>query len=263
MRPARHVLTASALALSIVGASQAAHAEDLFEIQVFHARVAPYQHFQLELHSNYAGDGATVTTPPEASTSGVLYEMLEPSYGFAPRWEVGAHLQQSLRPDGTVDWGGAKLRAMVLLTEPHSDVETTVFHFAINVEGGYQPARIDPARWGTEIRPVIDWTRAWFDVDVNPIIAFGWSGDHAGVPQLQPAASVRATIAETVAPGVEYYAQLGPLSDIPPVAEQRHYVFQTVDVVRWPEWIVHLGFGEGLTSASTRWIVTSILGHVF
>jgi hypothetical protein len=50
---------------------------------------------------------------------------------------------------------------------------------------------------------------------------------------------------------------------VPPLAHQRHYVFETVEVVRWPEWIVHAGVGEGLTSASTRWIVTSIVGHVF
>jgi hypothetical protein len=43
----------------------------------------------------------------------------------------------------------------------------------------------------------------------------------------------------------------------------RHYVFETVDLARWSEWIVHVGAGEVLTPASTSWIVTSIVGHVF
>ena len=48
-----------------------------------------------------------------------------------------------------------------------------------------------------------------------------------------------------------------------PHSEERHYAFEVVDVVRWPEWILHAGPGEGLTPASTWLIVTTILGQVF
>jgi hypothetical protein len=87
--------------------------------------------------------------------------------------------------------------------------------------------------------------------------------DSAGIPQLQPALALRLLFAGLVQPSVEYYAQLGPVSHFVPLAWQRHYIFETIDVVRWREWIVHIGVGEGLTSASSRFIVTSLLGHHF
>lgn len=249
----------AAVALFTFASPGAARAEDLFEIQVFHARVNPEGHPGVELHSNWVARGALRTPDGEASTQRVLYEMVEPTYGFARGWEIGAHFQQSFGPDGAPRWGGAKLRVMTLLPDAHG----AALHLALNVEGGFQPAHIDRARWSTELRPVIEWVLGRFDLDFNPIIAFAWRGEHAGVPQLQPAVSARYTVGDAVAPGAEYYAQLGPVTGFPALRDQRHYVLATADVVLWPEWILHGGAGRGLTDASSHWVVTSIVGHIF
>ncbi len=257
----RRLLASIVMATIVVLAGGTARGEELFEIQVFHARVTTLRAFGLELHTNYAGAGATYVEPPEASTSGVLYSMLEPTYGVAENWEVGLHLQQAIRPDGVVDWGGVKARAMVLFTSALSEEDG--FHAALSVESGYQPARFDEARWSTELRPVLEWTSGAFDLDVNPMFVFPWGGEHPAVPHFAPAASVRVAFADVVAPGVEYYADFGSLSAVPSLPYQWHYIYQTLDVIAWRDWILHAGVGEGMTSASTKWLVTTMIGLLF
>jgi hypothetical protein len=90
-----------------VGASLAssARAEDLFEIQVFHTPIVAPKHFDVELHSNYAALGSSVVPHGDVSTQGFLYEMIEPSFGIAPGWEIGGHIQQAFRSDGVLVWG--------------------------------------------------------------------------------------------------------------------------------------------------------------
>jgi hypothetical protein len=253
---------ATMLGTLCVGASlvSSAHAEDLFEIQVFHSPIVAPTHFDLELHSNYAAAGPSVVPKGEVSSAGVLYEMIEPSYGIAPGWEVAAHIQQAFRPDGVLVWGGNKLRVMGMFTD---DDPRARWRFAVNLEGGYQPRRFDPAQWGLELRPVVEWTEGAFDVDLNPVVAAPLGGDDAGIPQLQPSVALRVVLGDLLKLSAEYYAQLGPISRMPPVELERHYLFETVDVLRWREWIIHIGVGEGLTTASTRFVATSLVGRHF
>lgn len=77
------------------------------------------------------------------------------------------------------------------------------------------------------------------------------------------AAAVRYTFFGTLDGGLEYYAMLGPLSGFDPVTKQRHTIFETMDLVRWPAWRLRAGLGEGLTAGSNPLTVTTILGHFF
>ena len=245
--------------LAALASPSSARAEDLFEVQVFHARVDPYEHAAIELHSTYAGAGASTTPPPEASTKGVLYELVEPTYGIAPGWEIGMHFQEAIRSDGMPVWGGARARVMTITR----DESESGWHFGFNLEGGYGPPRFDADMWTVEARPIVEWTCPWLDLDLNPVLVEPLAGDHVGVPHFVPSFAARAVIAETLSPGLEYYGDLGPLTSMGPVASQRHYIFEAIDVVRYREWILHAGLGEGLTSASSKWIVTTDLGHIF
>ncbi len=89
-----------------------ARADDLFEIDVFHVRVNQPLQFGTELHSNYVVSGAP-RDAPELSANHVLYELVEPTFGIVEGWEVGAHIQEAVRPTGP-DWGGARLRTMAI-----------------------------------------------------------------------------------------------------------------------------------------------------
>ncbi len=259
-----HRLVRGAALLGAIGAmasfAPSARAEDLFEVQVFHARVVPRGHVDVELHTNYAAVGPRRIARGEVSSNGTLYELLEPSYGIAPGWEIAAHVQQAFRPDGTLLWGGEKLRVMKLFNPEDEGGE---WHFALNAEGGYQPERFDPARWGVEVRPILEWTPGVVDIDLNPIVAVPLAGEDAGIPQLMPAISLRLALGAIVQPSIEYYAELGPLTHMTRADIQRHYVYETLDVVRWRAWILHAGIGQGLTRSSTTFVATTILGHIF
>jgi len=248
---------ALAIALASLPARDA-HAEDLFEIRVFHAEVTRPNAFALELHSNYVAASAREIVTPEHAAGGVLFQQLEPSFGIARRTEIAVHFRHTIDARG-VDWGGVVLRGMTLLREERG----SPLKIGVNVEGGYTPPRFVPARWGAEIRPVLEWNDGVLDIDLNPVVSFPFGGEHACVPVLQPSLSARVVIAKAIAPGVEYYADIGPVSDVPPLAHQRHYAFATADVIAWPRWLIHFGAGVGLTPASSRAIVTVLLGHDF
>lgn len=135
--------------------------------------------------------------------------------------------------------------------------------FGVNFEGGYTPPAYDPGTWVFEIRPSAEWRAGAFDLDLNPILDIDFEGPSAGVPRFEPAAAARYTLLGTVDLSAEYYANFGPLSGFEPVARQGQYLFETLDLVRWPEWRVRAGLGEGLTSGSNPLTVTTIVGHFF
>lgn len=237
--------------------SKASWADDLFEIEVFHVRVNQPMQFGTELHSNYVVSGAA-RDPPELSPNHVLYELVEPTFGIASNWEIGAHLQEAIRPTGP-DWGGARLRTMVILPTPDS----FPLRFGGNFEGGYTPPEYGPATWDFEFRPIAEWRLGGFDIDLNPILDVPFDGPSPGVPRFEPAAAVRYTLLDTLDLGAEYYASYGPVSRFDPVAKQGQYVFETLDLVRWPAWRARVGLGEGLTAGSNPLTVTTIFGHFF
>ncbi len=237
--------------------SKAAWADDLFEIEVFHVRVNQPMQFGTELHSNYVISGAA-RDPPELSPHHVLYELVAPTFGIVKGWEVGAHLQEAVRPTGP-DWGGARLRTMAIIPTP----DALPLGFAVNLEGGYAPPAYNPAMWDLEIRPIAEWRFSNFDIDLNPILDITFEGPSAGVPRFEPAAAVRYTLLHTLDLGAEYYASYGPISGLDPVARQGQYIFETLDLVRWPAWRARVGFGEGLTAGSNPLTVTTIFGHFF
>jgi hypothetical protein len=167
---------------------RSARADDLFETQVFHVRVNEPGQFGAELHSNYVASGAA-REPPELSPNHVLYKLIEPTFGLTKYWEVGDHFQQAVRPTG-LDWGGAKLRTMVIISTP----ETFPLKLGVNFEGGYTPPAYDPGTWVFEIRPIAEWRLGELDIDVNPIVDFNFQGSTSGVPRFEPAAAARYTV---------------------------------------------------------------------
>jgi hypothetical protein len=237
--------------------AEPARADDLFEIQVFHVRVNEEDQLGTELHSNYVASGAA-RDAPELSANHAMYQMLEPTYGLTDSWEIGAHLQAAWHPTG-IAWGGAKLRTMVIAPTP----ETSPFKLGVNFEGGYVPPEYDPGAWVFEVRPVVEARFGDIDLDVNPIVAVGFEGPERRIPRLEPAAAARYTLLDAVDLGLEYYASLGPVNGFRPLAKQGHYVYETVDIVRWRAWKLRAGVGEGVTAGSNPVTFTTVVGHYF
>jgi hypothetical protein len=243
----------------LLWATAKAAASDFFEIQVFHATLNAPKQLSLELHANYVPVGVRSSVPPLLPTDGVLYQNVEPVVGVTRSMEVGVHLLGALRPGSRADWGGIRLRTLFRLPMRRG----CPVQLALNLEAGYSPAGYDPTRWSAEARPIIEWHPGHWDIDFNPVFAFPLTGAHAGVPSFEPAAQVRYELEHALTLGLEYYGATGPLTAVEPVDRQGHYVFETVDIIQWPKWIVHFGIGQGLTTGSSPVILTSIVGHRF
>jgi len=258
-RPLQSLAAAAALAVTLLP-GRPALAGDPFEIQVYDGTANRPMEPGIELHLNHWATGNHDATPPEAPLHGQFHATLEPSLGLTPFWELGAYLQGAVRTDdGVVDWGGAKLRSKFVMP-PTWDAH---WRLGVNFEVAYLPATYDHDKWGSEVRPIV----AWHDDDwlfaLNPILDQPLAGSDASQgPSFQPALKVARTVGP-VALGFEYYATLGPISNVLPWKDQQQQVFEVVDLLSVEDFELNAGVGEGLTSSSEGVVFKVILGYEF
>lgn len=236
-----------------------ARAGDRFEIQVYDATANAPGVPGLELHMNYWPTGQRTSDPPEVPLNGQFHATLEPSLGLLPFWELGAYLQSAVRPDGDVDWAGAKLRSK-FVTPPGWNAH---WRLGLNFELGYLPPAFDRDRWGLEVRPIVAWQNDDWLFAFNPIVdqSLAGSGESAG-PSFQPAIKAARSVGP-VAVGVEYYGTVGPIASPLPLRQEDHYLYEVLDVISLPRIELNAGVGEGLTPACAGLVFKAIVGYTF
>ena len=109
-----------------------------------------------------------------------------------------------------------------------------------------------------EVRPIIGWRNANWDVIANPIVdvAFGTLGNI----DFAPAIRLDRKLAEDTYFAIEYYADLGSPDHFVPIQQQQHQLFGTVDF-KVGVIDVDFGLGYGFTSGSDRFVAKSILTY--
>ena len=246
----------AAILLAVMGLARTAAAQDRFEIQVYDVETAAPRALGLELHLNYATQGTTTASAGEVATDRLAHFTLEPHVGVVRWLELGGYLQFALRPDGSFDFGGVKLRGKFRWP---NRIAGGLIGLAANVEVSWIPSAYEPNVYGSELRPVIDlrWRRLF--ASVNPILDMDLGGALAGRPQFQPAAKVALELVPDCEIGVEYYGALGPLDAPLPASQQSHRVFGVVDL-KMGSVDLNLGVGYGVLE-SERWTMKAILGH--
>ncbi len=257
-RPLAVVATfAASLAASLV--APRAHALDPFEIQVYDGTHDEPGAFGLELHVNRVMSGLDKYDPPELPLHGQSHFTLEPSFGVTKWWEVGAYFQTALRDDGTFDYAGVKLRSKFTTEGKVHDH----WRFGVNLEVSRLPEAYDRDRWGAEIRPIVAWSDDRWLFVVNPIIDVPLAGDglDAG-PTFEPAIKAARTIGP-IAVGLEYYGTIGAIRAPDPLSEQRHFIYEVVDLLSVDHFELNVGVGEGLTAESKGVVVKAIVGYEF
>jgi len=123
-----------------------------------------------------------------------------------------------------------------------------------------------------EIRLILEKDIGAFRVDFNPIFEKKTSGSKAeeglefnyalGIYYSNNEEGIFSSKNLMIQPGIEFYGKMGELSDFKSFREQRHYIFPTLDFfigkrLRW-----HTGVGFGLTDASDKITVKSILSII-
>lgn len=270
--PARTFLRLAAAAVSLVAlaVAPAAHALDLFEIQVYQSEVNKPGQFGLEMHTNYTIRGQKQAewdghVPADRATRLTF----EPALGVTEWLEVGAYFQTMHAPDYGVKYAGMKLRAKMVVPERISG--NTML--GLNVELGRVPRAVEEDGWANELRPIVGYKNDRFLVSFNPIIGYAFTGSERFRLHFEPALKGWVNTQLGFALGAEYYAGLGLIDrGFSPLRDQEHLALVAFDLAEKAgakededgEWELNVAFGRGFGPATAQeWLLKTIVGKAF
>ncbi len=235
-------------------AAQPAMATD--EIQVYNAGIAAPGQFTIQQHLNYIPLG--VKDPPFPGgliSHNSINGTPEFAYGVTDWWEVGLYLPFAIKDQQFLS-DAFKLRT--LFVSPNAEQHN--FFYGVNFEFSNTTPRFSQSRFGMEIRPIIGVRNADWEFIVNPIvdISFGRYGE----ADFAPAARLARKVAPETYVGLEYYSDFGEIGNFARLQDQQHTLFAVTDF-KLGVFDVDFGVGYGLTPASDRWVVKTIIGYAF
>jgi hypothetical protein len=233
---------------------QGAKATD--EIQVYNADIAAVGQFTIQQHLNYTPIGLKDPPFPGGLVSnGAINGTPEFAYGVTDWWELGLYLPFAIQDQQFLS-NGFKLRT--LFVSPNA--EQRDFFYGINFEFSNTMPKFAQTRFALEIRPIIGVRNADYEFIVNPILDAGFG--KLGELDFAPAARLARKLGKDLFVGLEYYADFGEIGNFPKLADQQHTLFAVTDF-KLGVMDVNFGVGYGLTPASDRWVVKTILGYAF
>ena len=226
------------------------------EIQVYNAAIAAVGQFTIEQHLNYTPMG--VKDPPFPGgliSDGAINGTPEFAYGLTDWWELGLYLPFAIQNERFYS-NAFKLRT--LFVSPHAD-QRNVF-YGVNFEFSNETPPFAQTRFAMEIRPIIGVRNSEYEFIVNPIVDVGFG--RFGEQHFAPAARLARKLDQDLFVGLEYYTDLGQIGRLPGFANQEHTLFAVTDF-KLGVVDVDFGVGYGLTPASDRWVIKTILGYAF
>jgi hypothetical protein len=248
------VAVASLAGALILLASNAARATD--EIQVYNAGIAKVGQFTIQQHLNYVALGQKDPPFPGGFPSNhSLNGTPEFAYGMTDWWELGLYLPFAVQ-DRQFLSDAFKLRT--LFVSPHAEQRN--FFYGVNFELSYEMPKFAQTRWGLEIRPIIGVRNAQYEFIVNPIVDIGFG--RKGEADFAPAARAARNLGNDVFAGLEYYADFGKIGSFDKLADQQHTLFAVTDF-KAGVFDIDFGIGYGLTPASDRLVIKTIIGYAF
>jgi hypothetical protein len=249
----RHLLL---LAGTIFWAALGQPAKAVDEIQVYNAGIAAPGQFTIQQHLNYVGAG--VTTPPFPGglvSNHSINGTPEFAYGMTDWWEVGLYLPFAIQDQQFLS-DSFKLRT--LFVSPNAEQRS--FFYGVNFEFSNTTPKFSQTRFALEIRPIVGIRNADYEFIVNPIVDVGFG--KYGEADFAPAARVARKLGPDLFVGLEYYADFGQIGNFAKLADQQHTLFAVTDF-KLGVFDVDFGIGYGMTPASDRFVIKTILGYAF
>jgi hypothetical protein len=226
------------------------------EIQVYNAGIAAPGQFTIQQHLNYVALGLKDPPFPGGLVSNQsLNGTPEFAYGITDWWEVGLYLPFAVQ-DRQFLSDSFKLRT--LFVSPNAEQRN--FFYGVNFEFSNETPKFAQTRFAMEIRPIIGVRNADWEFIVNPIVDIGFG--KYGQADFAPAARVARKVGPDLSVGLEYYADFGQIGNFASLADQQHTLFAVTDF-KLGVFDVNFGVGYGLTPASDRWVVKTIVGYAF
>ncbi len=226
------------------------------EIQVYNAGIAAPGQFTIQQHLNYIANGVKTPDFPGGLVSNhSLNGTPEFAYGMTEWWELGFYLPFAVQNNQFLS-DGAKLRT--LFVSPNADKRN--LFYGVNFEFSYMTPKFSQSRFGLEIRPILGVRYSDVEFIVNPIVDLSFG--HFGEADFAPAARLAGQVKPEVWLGLEYYSDFGKIGDFASFNDQQHTLFAVIDF-KAGIFDVDLGVGYGLTPASDRLVLKTIIGYAF
>lgn len=256
------ITRAIAIAVSLLALASAsrANAQDLYEIQVYPYLTVPAGRTMVEVHSNYFASGTT-EAGPEFPLHHQSHATLEVTHGFTNYFECAGYFVTAAHVPGegsrVVGW---RIRPRFRFPE----TPNLFFDISVSFEVGFQQAEFEANTRTLEIRPILEHEQGRFYLSINPVLGKALKGpDSDETFDFEPSVKAAWNVTRIIAAGVEYYGATGAITDFEPRQDQRHMIFPTIDVEVSPDWELNFGVGRGVTDASQRWVIKSIIGYRF
>src|SRR3979490_385999 len=251
--PPRRLFLLAGAALWIVLA-QPAKAVD--EIQVYNAGIAAPGQFTIQQHPNCLPLGLQDPPFPGGLVShNSINGTPEFAYGVTDWWEVGLYLPFAIQ-DRQFLSDSFKLRT--LFVSPNAAQRN--FFYVVNFEFSNSTPKFSQTRFGMEIRPIIGVRQGDYEFIVNPIVDIGFG--KYGEADFTPAARLAKKLGPDFSIGLEHYADFGEIGNFKKLSEQQHTLFAVTDF-KLGVFGVNFGVGYGLTPASDRLVIQTIVGYAF
>jgi hypothetical protein len=245
------LLTGAAIWVALAKPAQAVD-----EIQVYNAGIAAVGQFTIQQHLNYTPNGLKEQPFPGGLVSNhAINGTPEFAYGLTDWWEVGLYLPFAIQDQQFLS-NSFKLRT--LFVSPNAEQRN--FFYGVNFEFSNTTPKFAQTRFAMEIRPIIGVRNADYEFIVNPIVDIGFG--KFGEADFAPAARFARGLGQDLFVGLEYYADFGKIGDFPKLADQQHTLFAVTDF-KLGVVDVNFGVGYGLTPASDRFVIKTILGYAF
>src|ERR1700716_987656 len=249
----RRLYSLASAALWIVLA-QPAKAVD--EIQVYNAGIAAVGQFTIQQPLNYIPLGVKDPPFPGGLVShNSINGTPEFAYGVTDWWEVGLYLPFAIQ-DRQFLSDSFKLRT--LFVSPNAAERN--FFYGVNFEFSKTTPKFSQTRFGMEMRPIIGVRNADYEFIFNPIVDIGFG--KYGEADFTPAARLAKKLGPDFSIGLEHYADFGEIGNFKKLSEQQHTLFAVTDF-KLGVFGVNFGVGYGLTPASDRLVIKTIVGYAF
>jgi hypothetical protein len=235
-----------------------AYAIDFYEIQVYPVETAPKGHLTIELHSNSVTT-ATGSLAKDEINPYQVHETVEATYGVLRWLEVGQYLATAKLDNGNYNYAGA--RSKVHFGIPQS--KEWPVEVGANFELDYMRFAAEENPLSLEMRPILEKKFGRLTLIGNFAFEKPFSGPGNKGVDFSPSSEIDYQLLDWVAPGLEYYADMGPVAAMPSVDKQQHFVVPALNFLLLPQLELNLGVGIGLTRASNGLFLKSIVGWTF
>ena len=230
--------------------SQAAHALNYFELEVYPYKTAAQGEVELENFTTYTRRGNQDAPAPD-NNKGLTRSSFEAGYGVTEKTEVAGYVDYAhARGQGDWDLKGSRAHVRTRFAEKGE------LPVDLGLYAEVEFPRKDENDAELELRGIIEKDLGKWTFDVNPIFEKVVKGAEKNVGwELQYAASVIYRLDEHWHPRLDFFGDFGTLRDFEGRDEQKHLISPAVDIMFGHGLSASFGVAYGQTKASEQQLV--------